>query len=147
MAKGLAQSFKAQITDIDITPMEPLGIIRYTDNGVYKYVKFSGTTANAANDPVGYVVSDLTLQTVDGAVGTNYGAGIAQGAVVSGTVQYGWIQIGGVALANNTTGTAGQPLYYSAAKTLAVKSAVTQTEVGILIAAGTPAPIQLICGN
>src|SRR3954462_8838806 len=93
---GSAQAFKAALTDVDTTAQVPLGMVRYEDNKVYKYVKFSGTTTIAAGDVVCYVATDTLCQTVDGA-NTALGAGVAPVAVASGAVAYGWIQIGGVA--------------------------------------------------
>lgn len=93
---GSPQAFKAALTDVDSTAQVPLGMIRYEDNKVYKYVKFSGTTTVAAGDVMCYVASDTTNQTVDGA-NTSLGAGVAAAAVPSGAIAYGWIQIGGVA--------------------------------------------------
>ena len=96
VSTGFAQSFKAALVDVDTVAIEPLGMIRYERNAVYKYVKFSGTTSIAIGDVLCYVASDTTNQTVDGA-NTALGAGIAITVVAAATVQYGWIQIEGVA--------------------------------------------------
>jgi hypothetical protein len=77
---GSAQAFKAALTDVDTTAQVPLGMIRYEDNKVYKYVKFSGTTVIAVGDVLCYVATDTTLQTVDGA-NTALGAGVSPVAV------------------------------------------------------------------
>lgn len=135
MARGFTQSFKVAIGAVDTVQQEDLGVIRYTENAVYKYVKFSGTTIVAAGDPVGYVITDTTLQTVDPA-SFAVPAGIATVAVPTGTVQYAWIQIGGINTAvNGIQGgpSAGAPLYMNASKQLSAKSAVGQPEVGVFI--------------
>lgn len=148
MALGFAQGFKAAIGQVDVTPFEPLGVIRYTDNFVYKYVKFTGTTAVAVGDPVGYVLSDTSLQTVDPA-STTIAAGVSPAVVASGTVQYGWIQIGGVVTCNGVTATAGNEVKLSGTKTVAAKAAVTDPTFGIAVTTASAAPgvIQLECGN
>jgi hypothetical protein len=147
VSKGFLQSFKAALTDIDTVAMEPLGAIRNTDNAVYKYVKFSGTTAHVVGDPVGYVLTDLSGQTVDGASGT-IGAGVVVAPVIaSGTVQFGWIQIGGVCTVNNVTAaSAGLELKMAATKTLVAKAAATDPALGInlTILAGASGPVFLI---
>lgn len=81
---------------------EPLGSIRAENNATYKYVQFSGTTAIAAGDVLCYVAyaSDGNNYIVDKA-NTSHGAGIAMAAVASGTVQFGWIQIAGLATCAN----------------------------------------------
>lgn len=101
-----AISFKSALTDVDTSAQVPLGYIREDANGVHKYVKFSGTTTIAAGDFLCYVASDTAQQTVDGA-NTAFGAGVANAAVASGTVQYGFIQIGGQATLS--TALAGAP--------------------------------------
>lgn len=99
MAGGSPQSFKAALTDNDSTAQELLGTIRYDENGVYKYVKFSGTNAGAIGDFLCYVVSDVSNQTVDKA-NSVLGAGVLMGTVASGSVSYGWIKIAGLATLN-----------------------------------------------
>lgn len=106
MGAGVKGTFKSSIGDIDPTPMEPLGSIRYDQNAVYKYVKFPGTTTIAAGDFLCYTAADLLAQTVDGA-NTAMGAGVATAAVPSGAIAYGWIQIEG--LATLSTALAGVP--------------------------------------
>jgi hypothetical protein len=72
---GSPQAFKAALTDVDPTAQVPLGMVRYEDNKVYKYVKFSGTTVIAAGDVVVLCgVGHDMCQTVDGA-NTALGAG------------------------------------------------------------------------
>ena len=95
-----AQSWKSALTDEDSSAQETLGTIREGDNKVYKYVKFSGTTAQTAGDFVCYVVTDETLQTVDKAASV-LPAGVAMITHSgTGTAYYGWIQIRGVATLN-----------------------------------------------
>lgn len=144
------QSFVTGLTDVYPTnsglpnsgAREPLGTIRYGNTNVYKYVQFSGTTTVAAGDPVCYVAfaSDGLLQIVDDA-NTAFGAGVAMAAVASGTVQYGWIQIRGLAkLSNAPTGgpTIGQPLTTqgSTAAHVALVSAATQQTCGYFYGTG-----------
>ncbi len=145
VATGFTQSFKAALGDVDTSPMEPLGTIRYERNGVYKYVKFSGTTAVAIGDALCYVLSDTSIQTVD-AANSAVGAGIAVAVVASGTVQYGWIQIGGnCTLSTTTGGAAGNALTNLGAsnKVLKVVAAHTDPQVAILISASAPIQVQL----
>jgi hypothetical protein len=108
---GSPQSFKAQLTDVDSTAQEFLGQIRYDVNKVYKYVKFSGTTAIAVGDFLCYVTSagaTDTATTVDGAnAGGLVGAGVACAIVASGAVAYGWIQVRGLCVLS--TALAGTP--------------------------------------
>lgn len=110
-AGGSPQQFKAQLSDVDSTAQEPLGQIRYDQNRVYKYVKFSGTTTIAVGDFLCYVTSAGATDTatiVDGANGgTLVGAGVACAIVASGAVAYGWIQIKG--LCTLSTALAGSP--------------------------------------
>jgi hypothetical protein len=76
-------------------------MLREDDNKVYKYVKFTGTTAIDAGDFLCYVTyaTDPTLTVVDGANGGSLvGAGVALATVASGAVAYGWIQIRGVSV-------------------------------------------------
>ncbi len=103
---GLKQTFKSQLGDNDSTNQEDLGAIRYDENKVYKYVKFSGTTAVAVGDFVCYVLSDTTGSTVDGA-NTALAAGVAMAVAASGSVSYGWVKIKGVATLS--TALAGSP--------------------------------------
>ncbi len=138
---GFIQTFKSALADVDIVPIEPLGTIRYERNAVYKYVKFSGTTSVAIGDALCYVLSDLNLQTVD-AANSAVGAGIACAIVPSGTVQYGWIQIEGLAILSTTaTGAAaGNQLTNTgaAARTLVVAAGVTNQIVGVLVSVSAP---------
>ena len=145
MAKGFAQSFKVAIGAVDTVQQEDLGVVRYTDNAVYKYVKFSGTTTIAVGDALCYVITDLNLQTVDKA-NSAVGAGIATVAVTSGTVQYGWIQIGGIATLSTTTGGAvGNSLSNIGASAGAIIpiAAHTSPQVGVLVNASAPILVQL----
>ena len=146
VSTGFIESFKSALGDVDITSIEPLGTIRYERNSVYKYVKFSGTTAVAIGDALCYVISDLNMQTVD-AANSAIGAGIACAVVAAGTVQYGWMQIEGVAILSTTTGAAaGNQLTNTGASAhaLAVAAAVTNQIVGVLVS--TAAPIQALVG-
>jgi hypothetical protein len=96
-----AQSWHAALTDVDTTAQVTLGMLREDDNKVYKYVKFSGTTAIDAGDFLCYLTyaTNPLLQIVDGANGGSLvGAGVALADVASGAVAYGWIQIRGVAV-------------------------------------------------
>ena len=105
-ATGFNQSFKAALVDQDTYAVEILGTIRYERNAVYKYVKFSGTTAIAIGDVLCYVATDTANTTVDGA-NTAFGAGVAITAVGTGTVLYGWMLVEG--LATLSTAFAGSP--------------------------------------
>ena len=102
----LQHTFLTSLTDVWSTQYDRLGAIRVENDKTYKYVKFTGTTTIAVGDVVCYVASDTTCQTVDGA-NTAVGAGVALAAVASGTVQYGWIQVSGVATLS--TALAGTP--------------------------------------
>jgi len=117
---------------------EPLGTIRMENNAVYKYVQFSGTTAVALGDAVCYVAfaSDGGEVVVDDAH-TALGAGIAMSAVATaGGVQFGWIQIKGIASTSQAPSgspTIGQTLMVSTSTNgqLALRTALTQQIVGL----------------
>ena len=110
MPSGIKQSFGSKLTDVDTTPRDPVGSIRFEGNKVYKYVLFKNTTATVAvvaGDLVGYdaedghtnhhVVSDLTDA---GTKPCCAGAVLAAVAGVLATSYYCWIQIkGGITLA------------------------------------------------
>lgn len=149
ISTGFVQSFKSALGDVDVTAIEPLGTIRYEQNAVYKYVRFSGTLAVAIGDALCYVVTDLTLQTVDG-TNSVLPAGIAVSVVTSGTVQYGWIQIRGLATLSTTTGAvAGNNLTNNGASNSALKvaAAITNPIVGVLVSASAPISAQINYGN
>jgi len=115
---------------------EPLGTIRMENNAVYKYVQFSGTTAVALGDAVSYVAfaSDGNAVIVDDAH-TTLGAGLAMSAVATaGGVQFGWIQIKGVASTSQSPAgspTLGQGLIISTSTNgqLTLATALTQQVV------------------
>lgn len=136
MAGGSPQSFKAALTDNDSTAQELLGTIRYDENGVYKYVKFSGTGAVAIGDFVCYVVSDVTNQTVD-AANSVLGAGVSMGTVAASAVSYGWIKIAGLATLNVAldAGNDGDALTNkdATAKTLRAIDATAEAQVAIAV--------------
>lgn len=103
---GQKLTFGTQVTDVDATARDDIGCLRYNENAVFKYVRFSGTTAINIGDFLCYVATDATDTTVDGA-NTAHGAGVAQAAVPIGPVAYGWIQIRGIATLS--TALAGAP--------------------------------------
>ena len=149
VSTGFVQSFKSALGDVDPTPVEPLGTIRYELNGVYKYVKFSGTLAVAVGDALCYVVTDLNLQTVDG-TNSVLGAGVACAIVPSGAIAYGWIQVEGNAILSTTTGAAvGNALtnHSAANSALKVSAAVTDPGVGTLTSASAPIQAQIFYGH
>jgi hypothetical protein len=148
-----AQSWKSGITDLDSTPQELLGVIREDDNKVYKYIKFSGTTATVVNDFLCYVLADETCTTVDKA-NTAAGAGKAMATnAATGAVYYGWIQIRGVATLSSavTAGAAGNAMTTigSTAGKLDVSAAVTDQICAVLISVvAAAAPVVLLtCPN
>lgn len=133
MAAGRASGFTTALTDIDTVPQEYLKAIREEYNASYIYVRFSGTTAVAAGDPVCYVITDTTFSTVDQANSVN-GAGVAMAAHAAGSVTYGWIQVAGLSIpiTTLTSGTAGQAVTSTGAGNgaLIVAAAVTNQIVG-----------------
>jgi hypothetical protein len=139
MGATRTMGFTTALTDIDTAPQEYMGAIRDDYKTSYKYVKFSGTNAVAAGDPVCYVISDTTFVTVDQANSVN-GAGIAMAAHASGSITYGWIQIKGLsgAITTLTSGTAGQSVTNTSASAAALKvtAAVTDQTVGTVANAG-----------
>jgi hypothetical protein len=144
-AYGFTQVFKAALVDVDTSPIEPLGTIRYERNSTYKYVKFSGTNAVAIGDALCYVVTDTALLTVDKA-NSAVGAGVAVTIVAAGTVQYGWIQIQGVATLSTTTGASvGNSLTNVGASAGVLKAiaAHTDPQVAVLNSASAPISVQL----
>lgn len=96
---------------------EQIGSIREENNGTYKYVAFSGTTAVAVGDVVCYsaYASDGNAVICDGA-NTALGAGVAMGVVATGTIASGatyyatgWVRIKGRATVTGTLG--GSPSF------------------------------------
>lgn len=109
MTTGMTQAWAPALGDTDTTPKTMLGTIRRDSANIYKYVKFSGTTAIAVGDFLCYVASagaTDTMTTVDGA-NTSVPAGVAMAIVGTGTVLYGWIKVRG--LATLSTALAGSP--------------------------------------
>ena len=104
---GQKQVFATALTDVYYNSTfwkEAPGTIRVENNATYKFVAFSGATAVAAGDVVGYVAaaSDGNAQIVDD-LSTTLAAGVAMAAVAAGTktsgaVAYaqGWVQIKGL---------------------------------------------------
>lgn len=142
---GQKQTFVTGLTDVWPTnatlpqagARDGLGSIRPENNAVYKYVQFSGTTAVNAGDVVCYVASasDGQAVVVDNA-NTAAGAGVAMGTVPAGQVQYGWIQIKGLAVVARALGgtpTAGQSLTTAggAVGVLTLAAAVTNAIVAV----------------
>lgn len=131
----LKQSFQTALTDVWATQYDALGDIRIENGKVYKYVKFSGTTAFAAGDALCY--TDNTCTIVD-AANAAVGAGIAVAANAALT-GFGWIQIGGLATLNQaiggTTPAAGNVLTNTAAaaKVLTKAAAVTDDSVAVAV--------------
>lgn len=143
-------SWKTPLTQLDTTAQELLGAIRYEDNAVYKYVKFSGTLALVANDFVCYVVSDLTNTTVDG-TNSVLGAGMALASHSgTGSAYYGWIQIRGTVTLSTalTAGADGDALTVIGAgnKTLDVSALVTDVIYAIAVDASAKI-VNLTCPN
>jgi hypothetical protein len=128
--KGFKRVFVTAIGDLRNTDVDGIGTLRFEGNAVYKWVKFSGTTAVAVGDPVNYVLSDGQLNTVDTAVSA-LPAGIAVSALTTAQAlltPYGWIQLSGVVTLSHTpsgTVAAGTPLTKSStAGTLAAQTGV-----------------------
>lgn len=105
---GMKQTYITGLTDLSATDKEGVGTIRRENAAAYKYVKFSGTTALHVGDVACYVAyaSDGNAVIVDGA-NTAFGAGVVLVALGTGTVQYGWIQVRG--LATLSTALSGSP--------------------------------------
>lgn len=147
MAGGSPQSFKAALTDNDSTAQELLGTIRYDENAVYKYVKYSGTNAVAIGDFCCYVVSDTSGQTVDKA-NSVLGAGVCMGTVASGSVSYGWIKVRGYATLNVAldAGSDGNAATNkdATAGTLRAIDATAEPQVAIIVGA-TAKIVNLMC--
>lgn len=136
MAAGRAQGFTTALTDIDTTPQEFLGMIRFDYNRAYKYVRYNGTAAVAVGDVSYYVLTDLNTNTVDTVVSA-IGAGVAPAVHPLGSVTYGWIQIRGPAVMSGalTSGAAGNALTAVGATTpsLAIPAADTSLVVAVSI--------------
>lgn len=128
-------AFHPALTDVDSTAQAPLGGILEEANKVYKYVRFTGTTAIAVGDALCYVASagaTDTMTNVDKA-NTALGAGIALAVVPSGAVAFGFIQIKGLSAAITTVaGSVGNSLtpVGAANGALAVAAAVTNHIIG-----------------
>ena len=131
---GLKKIFRGPTTYTNTaSDVEGVGTLRFEGNQLWKWVKFTGTTAVTAGDPIYYVVTDLTLSTVDDAISV-LPAGIAPVSIAAGTPTWGWIQLEGTATLSNTpSGTlaAGVTLTKgSTAGTLAAQTAATQPSIG-----------------
>lgn len=128
---GIKTTWKSNIGDLDTTAQDDPGSIYYGESKTYKYVKFTGTTAITAGDVVSYTTTDGF--TVDNANTTVLAAGVAVTSLSTGTVYYGWIQIGGVATLNQAlagTPAVGDALTSSGATAGAVtKNAADNTAV------------------
>lgn len=151
MGAGRIQGFTTDLGDIDTTPQEYLGAIRMDYNADYKYVEFSGTLAVAVGDFCCYVITDVTLSTVDG-TNSVLGAGVAVAAHPIGSVTYGWLQIHGVATMSTAVGgtpSEGNKLTNTSASNAAMTKATAETDVcyGIYIQAGPPILVSLTCPN
>lgn len=143
---GQKQIFSTALTDVyynSTTWKEAPGTIRVENNAVYKFVAFSGTTAIAAGDVVGYVAaaSDGNAQIVDD-LSTNLAAGVALAAVTAGTkstgaVAYaqGWVQIRG--LATLSTAVQGASTVAGANFGYPVVPSGTASIPGVALASGT----------
>lgn len=148
-----AQSWKTSLTEENSTAQELLGSIREGDNKVYKYVKFSGTTALVAGQAVCYVITDETMTTVDSANAAICAGGALFSHSGTGTAYYGWIQIRGLFTMNSavTAGAAGNKMTSigSTAGKLDVSAAVTDQHAAILVSvAVAAAPVILwTCPN
>ncbi len=148
MAAGMKKVFQTALTDLKTTDVESVGTLRFEGNKVYKWVQFSGVTAVVAGTLVCYnttVGANLGVTGVDGA-NSVVAAGIAQVAVGTGTVQYGWIQVAGpVAFQGTITGAAGAGLTANGATAgnLVVTSGVIP-QFAILLDATNK--ILLLCG-
>lgn len=94
---GIKKIFRTPLNVVSTTDIEGVGTLRFEGASVYKWVKFTGTTAVAIGDVVCYVAyaTDAT-GTVTDAANTNLGAGVAMCANPISTVGYGWIQVKGV---------------------------------------------------
>jgi hypothetical protein len=139
MTAGIKKIFRTQLTDLKTTDFEGVGTLRFEGARVYKWVQFSGTTAVAAGSIVCYLATsgaNVNEVIVDGA-NTAIAAGVAQTAIAAGTVQYGWIQVDGLATLTVTVG--GSPAFGSAltasgasAGNLTVVTAFTQPQVAYM---------------
>lgn len=117
---ALRQIFKTQLTDVDTTARDVVGSLRWENDKLYKYVKFTNTTATVAvvaGDPVAYkatyaagisvhtVVSDMTDADAQPVF-----AGCVCGTVagVLATSYYCWVQLTGACVI--PTAIAGTPV-------------------------------------
>lgn len=128
----LKQVFVTALTDVLLATngvQDNPGDIRIENGKVYKYVKFTGTTAVAAGDVVCYTTAADGV-TVDDA-NTAMGAGVAMAAVASGSVQNGWIQVKGIATLSTAfagTPAVGNKMTTAAATAPAVTKAAADTD-------------------
>jgi hypothetical protein len=135
------QGFTTAVTDIDTSPQEYLGAIRFDYNAAWKYVRFSGTLATAVGDVCSYVMTDQTMTTVDSTT-SPVGAGVAPVAHPLGSVTYGWVQIRGVVTLSTAfgAGAVGNSLTTLAAanKAVTIPAAVTAVAVGFIVNVTAP---------
>lgn len=146
MAAGRISGFTTAITDIDVTPQEYLGAIRFDYNAAYKYVRFTGTLATAIGDVCSYVLTDTTMTSVDSTTSA-IGAGVSPAVHPLGSVSYGWLQIRGVATLSTAYGAGAQgnavTTVGAANKAVTVAAAVTNAVVGVIV--NVTGPILLYC--
>ena len=146
MASGRPQGFTTALTDIDTSPQEFMGVIRFDYNAAYKYVRYTGTLATAVGDVCSYVLTDNTMTSVDSTTSA-IGAGVAPAAHPLGSVSYGWLQIRGVATLSTALGAGalGNALTTVAAanKALTTPAAATSLVVGTVV--NVTAPILVYC--
>lgn len=117
---ALRQIFRTQLTDVDSTARDTVGSLRIENDIIYKYVKFTNTTATVAvvaGDPVAYkatyaagiavhtVVSDMTDADAQPIHAGNM-MGTCAGTLA--TSFYCWIQISGACVV--PTAIAGTPV-------------------------------------
>lgn len=131
---GWQQQFLTPLNDNSAIQYEnSVGIIRQEGNSVYKYVKFTGTTAVAVGDSVCY--TDNTLTVVDGA-NAAVPAGISMCVAAAGAVSFGWILVKGRVVVNTvSSGANGNEMSMTgaAAKAIKVRALVTDAPIGTLV--------------
>lgn len=105
---GFRQIFASQLTDVDTSPRDPVGSLRFEGDALYKYVKILNVSADVggvAGDPIAYKASTgfathTCVIDLSDADARPLGAGLLMGTVIGDNAQaeYGWIQLTGLGI-------------------------------------------------
>jgi hypothetical protein len=93
--------FQTQLTDVEENDLEGIGTLRYEDNKVYRWVKYTASTALAAGDVVCHDITDEEDCHQEVSIPATADLSMLGGVVLatvadsSSTTHYFWIQVFG----------------------------------------------------